>query len=308
VPILKSEALILRAIAFRDTSKVLTVYTAEHGLVSLLAKGVRGPKPRFGAALDIFAVSDLVYYHKDSRELQLLSEAMLLAPHLGLSRDPVRYAHACAVLELLLRILTGQEPPGKLYPLAVRTLEVLEACEAEALGAVFRAFEVKAVSFLGHRPELFACVECGREPSGRIGFAPRHGGVVCGGCRVRVDGVIPLSPGGLGVLQRLLRGKLDDLAAGADALDVAGEVGRVVEAFMAAHVERYEPLRALRLARAIAPGGGGRRPGAARRGGEVSAPGPVSPSGDPAGARTGEFDTMAEGESETAPAEEGSQP
>jgi len=253
VPILKSEALILRSIPFRDTSRVITAYTAEHGLVGLLAKGVRGPKPRFGGALDIFAVSDLVYYHKDSRDLQLLSQAMLLAPHLRLSSEPARYAHACAVLELLLRILTGQEPPGRLYPLAVRTLEVLEGCGSEALGAVFRAFELKAVSFLGHRPELFVCVECGREASGRLGFAPLHGGVVCGDCGARVDGVVPLSAPGLVTLQRLLRGKLDELAEEAAGLDVTGEVGRVVEAFMAAHVERYEPLRALRLARALAP-------------------------------------------------------
>ena len=71
----KGEALILRCIPFRDTSKVVTAYTAEHGLVSLLAKGVRGAKPRFGAALEIFATVDLVYYNRDSRDLQLLSQA-----------------------------------------------------------------------------------------------------------------------------------------------------------------------------------------------------------------------------------------
>ena len=114
MPITKSEALVLRVIPFRDTSKILTAYTAEHGLVSLLAKGVRGPKPRFGAALELFACVDLVYYHRDARELQLLSQASLLDPHLGLSALPERFAYGAGVQEFLLKVLAGQEPPSRL--------------------------------------------------------------------------------------------------------------------------------------------------------------------------------------------------
>ncbi len=253
MPIEKSEALILRVIPFRDTSKILTAYSAEHGLVSLLAKGVRGPKPRFGAALELFAAVDLVYYQKDSRELQLLSEASLLEAHLGLSGDPARYAFGVAVLEFLLKVLAGQEPPGRLYPLSIRTLEVLETSPAGALGGVFRAFELKAVSFLGHRPELFACVECGRgEPSVAFpAFAPLAGGVVCAGCAAGVPGVLDLSDAVLRWLRRLLTATLAEVAeAPPDAGSLVG-VGRTLEAFLQAHLERYEHLRALRMAGAL---------------------------------------------------------
>jgi len=253
----KSEALILRVIPFRDTSKVLTVYSAERGLVSLLAKGVRGPKPRFGAALDMFAVADLVYYHRDSRELQLLSQASLLEPHLRLSGDPQRYIFGIAVLEFLLRVLAGQEPPGRLYHLSLRALEVMETCASSSLPAVFRAFEIKAASFLGHRPELYACVECGRggEEAGRVGFAPLPGGIVCGECSSQVGGVMPMSPGAWNALREWLTSTLAGVVEEPPSEADTRAASQLLEAFLTAQIERYGGLRAMRMAPAMTPGG-----------------------------------------------------
>jgi DNA repair protein RecO (recombination protein O) len=254
----KSEALVLRVIPFRDTSKILTVYTAEHGVVSLLAKGVRSARPRFGAALELFASIDVVYYQKDSRELQLLSQATLLDPHLGLCDDSERYAFGVAVLEFLLKVLAGQEPPGRLYPLSQRTLEVLEEGNRGALLAVFRAYELKAVSFLGHRPELYACVECqgSVEDGVGIGFSALLGGVLCPDCTAGVPGAMDLSGPTLGRLRRLLTATLADIAEAPPEPAETAAVGRVMEPFLQAHLERYEQLRALRLAQSLGRGAG----------------------------------------------------
>jgi len=250
----KSEAVILRVIPFRDTSKIVTAYTAEHGLVSLLAKGVRAARPRFGAALELFAVTDLVYYQKDSRELQLLSQATLLDPHLPLADDPERYAYATAVLEFLLKVLAGQEPPGRLYPLSLRTLEVLAGADRRSLLAVFRAFELKAVSFLGHRPELYACVQCQGPVDDGVGiaFSALLGGALCARCAGTVPGAMDLPGPTLGLLRRLLTATLAALAADPPPAPETAAAGRILEPFLQAHLERYEHLRALRLAQGLA--------------------------------------------------------
>jgi len=242
----KSEAIVLRVLLFRDTSKIVTAYAAEHGLVSLLAKGVRGPRPRFGAALEIFAHVDLVFYMKDSRELQLLSHASLLDAHLGLSRSTRRYAYGVAVLELLLKALSGTEPPGRLYALALRTLEVLESGNDASLPTLFRAFTLKAISFLGHRPELHACVECGGPVGAGAGFSPLQGGTVCAGCRRTAEGVMDASASALDWLRRFLGATLADLDGDPAPPAEAAACGALIEAFLRCHMERYDGLRSLR--------------------------------------------------------------
>jgi hypothetical protein len=69
------------------------------------------------------------------------------------------------------------------------------------LQKVSRAFELKAVSFLGHRPELYQCVECGREDTD--GFSPRRGGVICSACEDEVHDVLSLPKWTRGLLRRL---------------------------------------------------------------------------------------------------------
>lgn len=242
----KSEAIILRTLNFRDTSKILTAYTLDHGLVSLIAKGVRGARPRFGSALEIFAHVDLVYYNKDSRDLQLLSQASLLEAHLGLASNLERYRHACAVLEFLLKLLSGQEPPGKLYPLALRTLEVLEKAPVPSLGSLFLAFQIKAVSFLGHRPELFSCISCRESLTEPVYFAPLHGGTVCDNCVIEVDGTRTITQSQLGFLQRLMKSTLAELFEDVPSSEFMADTRGLFELFLASQLDRYEPSRSLR--------------------------------------------------------------
>ena len=73
MPILKSEGVVLRRIKYSETSLILTFYTKDQGKISLIAKGARNPKSKFVGALEPATYASIVYYHKDSRELQLLS-------------------------------------------------------------------------------------------------------------------------------------------------------------------------------------------------------------------------------------------
>jgi DNA repair protein RecO (recombination protein O) len=161
----------------------------------------------------------------------------------------LRYAYGAAVLEFLLRVLRGPEAPGRLYEMSLRVLEVFEDCPEPALAGVFRAFELKAVSFLGHRPELYQCVECGREDTD--GFSPRRGGVICSACEEEVHDVLALSRSTLALLQRLLTSTLAGLEEEPLRKSELPALSRVIEPFLAAQLERYEPLRSLRLVEAL---------------------------------------------------------
>src|SRR4051794_38659938 len=68
-------ALVIRAIDFSETSRIVTLWTKELGKVRALAKGGRRLKSNFEVALDLLNVCDMVLLRKTSGSLDLLTEA-----------------------------------------------------------------------------------------------------------------------------------------------------------------------------------------------------------------------------------------
>lgn len=48
-------ALVVGALRYGDTSRIVRLVTRDHGLVSAIAKGALRPKSRFGAALQLLS-------------------------------------------------------------------------------------------------------------------------------------------------------------------------------------------------------------------------------------------------------------
>ncbi len=249
MPLVRSEGVVLKTHALGDTSRIVVVYTREQGLVRLVAKGARKTPSRFGFALEPLSRARYVYYHKPDRDLQLLSQADTINATGGRLTDLVRLAHGEAALERIDRLVWGEEAHPELYDLLVETLEaVVEAPEA-ALPAITIAFELKAASLLGYRPRLEACAQCGGVLSAERLFSPAQGGLLCDRCAA-TGGVVKLSADALAGLSLLLSRPVREAG---EFLEVkrAGEILRVIEAFLRHHFQRFQGLRSLELLRAL---------------------------------------------------------
>ena len=74
----KATAIVIRTVEFSETSLVVTLFTREFGKIGALAKGARRLKGPFESALDLLALCRIVFLHKSSDALDLLTEAKLL--------------------------------------------------------------------------------------------------------------------------------------------------------------------------------------------------------------------------------------
>jgi DNA repair protein RecO (recombination protein O) len=238
----RSEGIVLKTYALGDTSRIAVVYTRDLGLVRLVAKGARKTPSRFGFSLEPLSRSRFVFYHKPDRDLQLLSQADTVDAVGSRVADLARLAHASAAVELVDRLVWGEEPHPELYDLLAETLATVASAAAEALPAVTIAFDLKVASLLGYRPRLDACAGCGGAVSPRRLFSPVRGGLLCDRCAGMDAGTIRLAL----LLDRPVR----DAGTYVE-LQRAGELLRVVEAFLMQHFQRFHGLKSLELLRSL---------------------------------------------------------
>ncbi|MGE5174807.1 MAG: DNA repair protein RecO [Hyphomicrobiales bacterium] len=255
--IVETEALVIRSYRLGETSLIVSLYTREFGLLRCVAKGARGPKSRFGAALEPGVRLRAVVYRKLSRDLQLLSKADILGYWPALWEDPDRFARAGAVLEFLERAAYGESGDPELIDLAVETLAAMAAAPAGALEPMLRAFEIQACRRLGYAPELTRCLSC-RRPLAQGGlFHPVKGGLLCGDPCGDDGGSFRLSERARRTLEALAEHPVASVAGWAIERYPGPEVSKAIERFLTAHLERFEGLRAQRVGEAMARYAGG---------------------------------------------------
>ncbi len=190
--IISTEAVCLHTAPVRESSRLVTLLTPDHGRVVCLAKGARRPRSRFGAALDRCAVARVIYYWRESRSTYTLSDAVMVRSAAALTRMPARFLAAEQMTEFVLRAAPLHDPHPQLYQLLVTYLAVLEGATG-CFPTLVSSFLLKAASFLGFRPELRRCLVCrGQALSGMddvqrsqaagVLFDAARGGIICPSC------------------------------------------------------------------------------------------------------------------------------
>jgi DNA repair protein RecO (recombination protein O) len=206
--IVRTEGIVLRTYAFSETSRIVHAFTLHYGIQSLLARGARRPRSRFGGGLETFTRLDLVYYRKREGMMHTLSECSVIDSHPALSSDLEKFYGGSVVLEVVKRFATEEEPNRELYVLIVDSLLRLGAALPGMVEIELLAFLWRFIGRLGFRPDLGTCSSCG-SPIERVAALAGGGravGALCPGCSSAEPGAFELGEGHDRILD-LLGGK-----------------------------------------------------------------------------------------------------
>lgn len=240
-----TRGVLLRAHPFSETSRVLRFLTADHGVVGVMARGIRSSSR--GRGLDLFGEVALTLHMKPGRELQTLGEVSPVRPRRGLGGHPLRLACAGVLGELVLRH-HGEAASHDVFQALGHGLDRLEVADPQFLPATLLAEGWGLVSALGFHPQVELCVVCGtplgEEEIGRFDF--QAGGVRCPRC---IQGMVGprVGPGARVQLRALLAGEVPDR------LRRPRAHLQLLSDFITHHVSGTRPLEAFRVLAAFLP-------------------------------------------------------
>jgi DNA repair protein RecO (recombination protein O) len=194
VTLIQTDAVVLHAFSYLESSRILRLATRDAGVVSVLAKGARRSSRRFGTAVDLFAEGQVQFYAKPGRDLHTLAGFDVVRSRPALATDLGRFMAASVVAELVLRFARDDAEPT-LFEGLVRALDDIGAAGPSATREAGLAGAWQLVSELGFAPTLIDCAECHASvPLGsQAAFSHPAGGTLCDRC-ARLAGLRRMLP------------------------------------------------------------------------------------------------------------------
>ncbi|MDX9918031.1 MAG: DNA repair protein RecO [Gudongella sp.] len=201
----KTRGIVLSWMKYKESSKIVNVFTERLGKISILAQGAMKPKSSILAVTEVFSRSD--FELRKGRTFYYIDSAQLEDSFYSIRQDIDRLSYGFYALELIEKAVPFEEPSTKLFGLLDAYLK--EVCISDNPILQLAAFEIKAISILGYRPFLTSCMNCGNTSSESWSFSIREGGLICAECSVPKD--LPLSTGAAKSMNDLLKTRFSDL-------------------------------------------------------------------------------------------------
>lgn len=244
MPLVTTDAVVLHAIDYLESSRIIRLATRDAGLQSVLARGARTSSKRFGLGLDLFASGVAQIQLRPGRDLQQLDGFDLASTRDPIARDLERFAAASALAELALRFADGDEP-GDLYTTLTAALDAVAAAPGDRARDVGLAVAWRLVASLGFAPALTACCRCELPLADDDGVTFTHaaGGCACRSCAPHLPRGRPLPPDARAALRAWTAGTAgSDWAVTGTAMRRAHL--RLLREFLEQHLNDGRPLRA----------------------------------------------------------------
>ncbi len=133
---------------FRDSSRILDVFSRDHGRLALVARGSRSGKSRLKGVLRPFLPLQLSWVIRS--DMGTLTGAEMNGPPISLAGDALMSGYY--VNELMLNLLHRHDPQPEVFAAYESAIAALNG--ATGLAAVLRRFEMDVLALLGYALNL----------------------------------------------------------------------------------------------------------------------------------------------------------
>lgn len=171
----KVKGIVIREIAYKETSKIIEIFTKDEGIISIMARGAKRIKSPFFSGTSYLSYGEFCIYQKDT--ISTLKSVDVINSFKNIMKDVVKISASSYLVSLTTQVYK-QNLSSDIYNLLVSGLTKIND-GINTLGVV-NVIELKLLSYLGLYLHLDNCVICGGNDI--VNISLDHSGYLCSNC------------------------------------------------------------------------------------------------------------------------------
>ncbi len=173
----KIEGIVVSEIDYKESSKIINVLTPEYGVIGFIARGTKQVKSKLAGVSSKLTYG---YFHVNYRGngLSNLIEVDIINKFKNIRKDINLMSYSLYLLELAEKVYK-HDNDKEIYDMLIASLNKIE--EGYDYKVISEIFELKMLDFLGIRPVIDECVNCGNK-SDIVTISSYRGGYLCKNC------------------------------------------------------------------------------------------------------------------------------
>ena len=173
----KVEGIIIGTTPYRESSRILQVYTKKYGLISIIAKGANKIKSNLRAVTLNYTYGYFHIYYKENK-ISTLTSVDIIDSFININNDLVLISYMTYLCDLTKQIIK-ENNDDVIYDNLIESLKKINNNLDPLI--ITNIFELKALDYLGVGLNLDSCIKCGSKKD-IVTIDPDLGGFVCKNC------------------------------------------------------------------------------------------------------------------------------
>lgn len=192
----RSEGIVIRAMDYGESHKIITLFTNNTGKVGILVKGAKKVRSKHASLAQPFTYGEFVFTrHSGLGTLQhgeIIESNHSLREHLDLS------AHAAYIAELTEKAIPEEEVGPIHFLLLKSCFAALQS--GKDFEVITQLYQMKLLALTGYDPVVDSCIQCGYQ-EGKFRMSYYSGGILCERCARQDQSLTLLSDNALKLLR-----------------------------------------------------------------------------------------------------------
>lgn len=206
---IKLKGIVIKAIDYKDSDKLITIFSAEKGLITARVCGVKKAKAKLAFAVQPFAFVEFMLSAKGG--FYTVINATSIDQFFDITTDFDNYILMLACLEVCYKTIKENDFNEELFLLLLNSLKMVCYQNVSAM-VVFIKFMLEALRYLGFATQISTCACCDDGLNDKtFAFSYDYNGMLCSKCLVKNEH-LELSAGEFAVIKNINDSTIDGLA------------------------------------------------------------------------------------------------